>query len=85
MAAPSPAAPNLLPTVQSQFDLSPDEWSRLEKRRQSVRDYDPPKWVSNHVDVVSGRHVEQSMVNHASILQCDGLIVTYVWGKTLTF
>ena len=54
--------------VSANSDLLADEWDRLNKRRLSVRNYDPPKWVSNHEDVVSGRLVERSMVEHASIL-----------------
>jgi hypothetical protein len=57
------------PAAVNHYDLLPEEWSRLEKRRKAVREYEPPKWVSNHVDVVSGRCIEQSMVDHASILQ----------------
>ena len=56
------------PPAASNWDLKPEEWSWLKKRRKDVREYNPPKWVSNHVDVVSGQHIEQSMVDHASIL-----------------
>ncbi len=54
--------------VQRRDELLPDEWSRLEKRRKSVRDYNPPKWTSKEVDLVSGQPMEQFMVDHASIL-----------------
>lgn len=56
------------PPAASNCDLQPDEWSRLKKRRKDVKEYEPPKWTSNHVDVVSGQYIEQSMVEHASIL-----------------
>lgn len=64
-----PSSLNPIPAAGN-WDLLPEEWSRLEKRRKSVKEYEPPKWTSNHVDVVSGRHIEQSMVEHASILHC---------------
>ena len=50
------------------FTLRPDEAERLEKRRKAAREYEPPKWMSNHADPVSGQHVERPMVEHASIL-----------------
>lgn len=65
MASPLPSDPPM--TQGNCVDLLPEEWTRLEKRRKSVKYYDPPKWKSNHVDVVSGSHVEHPMVDHASI------------------
>ena len=56
------------PNSNAVQDLVPDELNILKKRRSSVRSYEPPKWRSNHLDSVSGQHVEQSMVDHASIL-----------------
>ena len=50
------------------FTLRPDEAERLEKRRKAAREYEPPKWRSNHADLVSGQFVEVPMVEHASIL-----------------
>lgn len=67
LIATLPSQFNPPPTVGN-WDLLPEEQSRLEKRRKSVKEYEPPKWISNHVDVVSGRHIERSMVDHASIL-----------------
>ncbi len=67
MACPAASVTTQQSTVGNS-DLLPDEWSRLEKRRTSVKEYETPKWRSNHVDVVSGRHTEQSMVDHASML-----------------
>ena len=60
MATPYPS------TVEG--ELSPEEIERLKKRRRDVKNYLPPKWRSNSVDDVSGQHIEQAMVDHASIL-----------------
>ena len=61
-----------LPDVQQSLDavltLRPEERRRMEKRRQDVLDYDPPKWRSSQPDPVSGQHIERAMVPHASIL-----------------
>ena len=48
--------------------LRPEERERLKKRRQYVKDYDPPKWRSSQPDPVSGQLIERPMVPHASIL-----------------
>ena len=48
--------------------LRPEEKLRLKKRRQDVKDYDPPKWTSSQPDPVSGQLIERPMVPHASIL-----------------
>ena len=62
MATPYPTL------VNSRTSLLPEERERLEKRRRSVLDYQPPKWRSNLMDDVSGDYIEQPMVDHASIL-----------------
>ena len=63
MATPYPS------TVLGELEaLSPQELERLEKRRRDVKNYRPPRWRSNCADDVSGRPMEQAMVDHASIL-----------------
>jgi len=49
-------------------DLSTDEWERLQKRRDFVKNYQPPIWRSRSTDLVSGAPIEKRMVEHASIL-----------------
>lgn len=49
------------------LNLRPEERQTLEKRRRDVKEYEPPKWKSNHPDPVSGQPVEHLMVPHASI------------------
>ena len=69
---------SLLPSLQQQYEpllLRPEEKERLEKRRNDVRDYTPPKWTSTHPDPVSGQLVERSMVPHASILNHSALYI----------
>ena len=63
MATPRPSS-----EVSTLFTLQPDELARLKKRREDVKDYEPPKWTSNHVDAVSGQPIQTLMVEHASIL-----------------
>ncbi|CAI8047349.1 hypothetical protein GBAR_LOCUS26165 [Geodia barretti] len=48
--------------------LRPEERERLKKRRQYVKDYDPPKWRSSQPDPVSGQLIERPMVPHANIV-----------------
>ena len=47
--------------------LTPEDRARMEKRRNDVLEYMPPKWSSNYADPVSGQIVEIPMVEHASI------------------
>lgn len=62
-------AEGLLNSASSpQLELLPEEWERLRKRRNDVKDYEPPMWRSNLTDDVSGTHIEKRMVEHASIL-----------------
>lgn len=49
--------------------LRPEEWARLDTRRSYIKDYEPPRWKSSHIDDVSGEYIEHRMVDHASILK----------------
>ena len=51
-------------------ELSPEEIERLhvQERREAVKNYRPPKWKSSCVDEVSGKQIDKTMVDHASIL-----------------
>ena len=49
-------------------ELSPEEIERLQERREAVKNYRPPKWKSSYVDKVSGKQIDETMVDHASIL-----------------
>ena len=49
-------------------ELSPEEIERLQERREAVKNYRPPKWKSSFVDKVSGKQIDETMVDHASIL-----------------
>ena len=69
MATPRPVNSE----ASSLFTLQPDELVRLKKRREDVSEYEPPKWTSNHEDVVSGQLTQTRMVEHASILQASAL------------
>lgn len=65
--------------------LRPEERQRLEKRRQYVRDYEPPKWKSSQPDPVSGQLIERPMVPHASILHLQASRAIKTDGKVLNF
>ncbi len=54
--------------VSNQLELLQHEIEGLERRRNFVRNYDPPIWYSNLHDDVSGTRIEKKMAEHASIL-----------------